>query len=317
MIIAFCTKQDKELILEKESTIFVRGIAIIFIMLHHLVQRTVATDNHVCVLNLVGYIMVGVFFLLSGYGNTFSVKNNKSIKSLIKKCLRLIITFWFICIIYLILLAIFKGQLYSINNILKALFTITMPYYTIWYLKIQIMAYILLYFSYNVFKKNTDLIVLGLTLLSVIIFRMLNFGAYWWNSVLCFGVGCVIAERKNIFANFLEKTNKYIIILLSVILFLILFYIGNRCKEVMVVSSISFCMMITIILYFFKFKSKIINFIGSISLEIYLWHLVFIIILFDKGKNIINLNINLIMYFGLSIGVSFITNKLISKIIRK
>lgn len=78
LIFSSIRKQDKYVLLEKASTIFIRGIAIIFIMFHHIVQHTNANNGVVWYFNLIGYICVAIFFLLSGYGNTFSYKNNKS-----------------------------------------------------------------------------------------------------------------------------------------------------------------------------------------------------------------------------------------------
>ncbi len=308
-ILVSIKKQENEVLLEKESTIFVRGLAVLFLMLHHLVQRTVATNSYIFMFNWIGFIMVGIFFLLSGYGNTFSISKNKSINLLIRRILKLLITFLLIYIIYIILLAVFKKDLLSLNEMFLGLITLT------WYIKIQILAYVLLFISYKFFKKNNDIILFFLTLISTIIMILMKLEPYWWNSVLCFAIGCILAEHKNSIINFLKKSNKYIIIPLSIVTFLALFYLGSIVEELKIIANISFCMLIVILLYYYKFSSKIINFLGNLSLEIYLWHMNLIILLFNKGKNIVNLNLNLIMYFGLSILLAYLTNKLVNKIL--
>lgn len=239
-ILVSIKKQENEVLLEKESTIFVRGLAVLFIMLHHLVQRTVATNSYIFMFNWIGFIMVGIFFLLSGYGNTFSISKNK-----------------------------------SINEMFLGLITLT------WYIKIQILAYVLLFISYKFFKKNNDIILFFLTLISTIIMILMKLEPYWWNSVLCFAIGCILAEHKNSIINFLKKSNKYIIIPLSIVTFLALFYLGSIVEELKIIANISFCMLIVILLYYYKFSSKIINFLGNLSLEIYLWHMNLIILLFE------------------------------------
>ena len=312
-ILVSIKKQDNMVILEKESTIFIRGIAILFIMLHHLVQRTIATNNYVLIFNWIGFLMVGIFFLLSGYGNTFSVKKDNSIKFLVKRILRLLITLILIYVIYIILLAIFKGKSFSINEIFSGLVTTTW----FWYIKIQILAYILLFVSYKFFRKNSDIIVFILTLISVIIMILMGFESYWWNSILCFPIGCILAEKKDKMKDFLKNRNKYIIIPLSLIIFLIFFYLGSICEGIKILASISLCLFVVIVLFYYKFNCKIISFLGNISLEIYLWHLSLIIILFNKGKNIVNLNLNLIMYFVISLGLAYLTNIIVNIIMKK
>ncbi len=313
LIFSSIRKQDKDVLLEKDSTIFIRGIATIFIVLHHTVQHTNANNGIVWYFRLIGYICVAIFFLLSGYGNTFSYRNNKSTKIgwLLKRILRICITFWFIWIIDLIAILFINEDKFSIIILIKQALTLTLPYWINWYLKIQVIFYI----AYKLFKKNNDIVLLLLTIISVCIMYILRLESFWWNTMICFGLGSVFAERKEKIIINLKK-NKYIKLILSLVAFVLLFILGTRSFELQVISSIAFCIFITILLFVFKFKSKIINFIGNLSLEIYLWHGVLLKLLFKDSKNIINLNINLLLFFILSILLAFITNKIVNKIIK-
>lgn len=318
LILMSVKKQDKEILLEKDSTIFIRGIAIIFIMFHHIVQHTNAIDSIVIHFNLIGYICVAMFFLLSGYGNAFSYRKNKdhAEKWILKRILRIYLTFWIIWIIDLIAVILVNGDEFSVSTLIKQATTMTFPYWINWYLKIQVIAYILFYIAYKLFKKNSDIVLVVLTIISVGVMYILGLDVYWWNTIMCFGFGSVLAERKDLVLKKIKSANKYILLAASLVAFVVLFILGiNHCK-ITTISSIAFCVFVTLLVFAFKFKSKIINFIGNISLEIYLWHLVLLKLLFKDNKNIMNLNINLLLFFVLAIGLAYISNRLVKKIIK-
>lgn len=311
-------KQDKEILLEKDSTIFIRGIAIIFIMFHHIVQHTNAIDSIVIHFNLIGYICVAVFFLLSGYGNAFSYRKNKNHaeKWILKRILRIYITFWIIWIIDLIAVMLVNKDTFNITTLIKQAITMTFPYWINWYLKIQVIAYILFYIAYKLFKKNKDIALLVLTVISVGIMYIFKLAPFWWNTVICFGIGSILAERKDLILNKLKNTNKYILLVVSLLISGVLFLLGTKYSNITVISSIAFCIFITLLVFTFKFKSRFINFVGNISLEIYLWHLVLLKLLFKNNKNIMNLNVNLLLFFILAIGLAYLSNRLVKKIIK-
>ena len=64
----------KVLLFQKESTYSLRGLCMILIVLHHIYQYTASRYGVsyplplVIILQSLGYLSTGVFFLLSGYG---------------------------------------------------------------------------------------------------------------------------------------------------------------------------------------------------------------------------------------------------------
>lgn len=312
-----CRKQDKEILLEKDSTVFVRGIAIMFVIFVHTMQHTNADDSMLNHLNQIGNLVVGTFFLLSGYGNTLSYKKNKKHleKWTLKRILRIYITFWVVWLIDLVAVMLINNDTYNITTLIKQAVTLTLPYWVNWYLKVQVISYVLFYIAYKLFKKNNDIVLLILTIICTAVLCILKLDVHWWNTVICFGMGSILAERKDLILNKLKNKNKYILLVVSLIISVILFLLGTRYKNITIISSVAFCVFITIMLLVFKFRSTIVCTIGNISLEIYLWHLVLLKVLFRNYRNIINLNANILLLFVLSIALSYITNKLIRKII--
>ena len=318
LIIAYSAKTTKEdRILNKYSTNFTRGVAILFIMFHHLVQQINITDSILNYLNLIGYLCVGVFLFLSGYGNYLSYKNNDGNAEtwILKRILRIYIEFWIIWIIDLVAVYFINGDSYGITNILSQGLSMTFPYWINWYLKIQVLAYILFYITFKLFKNRNSEILIVSTIMFCGLMILLKYDSYWWNTIICFGVGSLFTKYKNLIVSGLQKINKWIALITSILVFIIFFIIGCKISYFTVISSVVFCITITVILYYYQFRSKIINFIGGISLEIYLWHLVLLKLLFRNKEAIINTNINLLLFMGLSILLAYITNKLITKII--
>ena len=309
------TKEEK--ILDKNSTTFARGIVILFIVFHHIVQHTNITNSMLNYLSLIGYLCVGVFLFLSGYGNYLSYKNNEgnAERWILKRILRVYIEFWSIWIIDLAVVYFINGDSYGIASILNQGLSMTLPYWINWYLKIQVLVYILFYISFKLFKNRNSEILLIMTILFCGLMILLKYDSYWWNTIICFGVGNLFAKYKNLIVSGLQKINKWIALTSSILVFAIAFIIGCKINYFTVISSVVFCITITVILYYYEFQSKIINFIGNISLEIYLWHLVLLKLLFRNKEAIINANINLLLFMGLSVLLAYITNKLITKII--
>ena len=96
-----------EQLFQKESTYSLRGICMLLIVLHHIYQYTASRYGVTypmplaIILQSLGYLATGVFFLLSGYGLTFSMKRSEpiSLSYSVKQLLKIYKPFLFIWII--------------------------------------------------------------------------------------------------------------------------------------------------------------------------------------------------------------------------
>lgn len=68
---------DKSEPLNKSNTLTIRGIVIICVILHHITQYFNVYGIMAQLFLHTGYIFVGIFFALSGYGNYLSYSKNK------------------------------------------------------------------------------------------------------------------------------------------------------------------------------------------------------------------------------------------------
>ena len=82
--------------IEKNETLTLRGISIVFVVLHHICQR-VSFSHFIAKPFLAGvYLFVGLFFFLSGYGNFISLEKVSKKRSWLTKRLFSLVFFLFV-----------------------------------------------------------------------------------------------------------------------------------------------------------------------------------------------------------------------------
>lgn len=112
-----------EQLFQKDSTYSLRGICMLLIVIHHIYQYTRSQYGvsyplpFSVFLQSLGYLATGVFFLLSGFGLTFSMKKSEpiSLSYSVKQLLKIYKPFLFIWIISVGVDSLFFKQ-YSYNE---------------------------------------------------------------------------------------------------------------------------------------------------------------------------------------------------------
>lgn len=306
-------KSKEDTLLEKNSTEALKGFLVIYVAIHHFVQK-ISNPELLNPLNHVGFLCVSFFFLMSGYGLTLGYNKNNKMEGFFKKrFLRLYFPFVIANIIIAILYNLILNSNYSIIKILITSFTMrTIHGKTIlWYIFVQILMYLFFYLSFKIFKNRKFQVfsVIFLTIIYILIAKYLGQGAWRYNTALCFSIGVVIASYKDIAVSLLKK---YYWIILSFLTFIFiitwrLVYVNFYSYYNTFISAIVFSILITVFTYKFKIDSKIFNCLGNISYEIYIIQLPIINIVVESiGLNILSLVVIIIV----TILISFITNSL-------
>lgn len=315
IILTFIKTKKTEItnLMDKQSTDTFRGLAIIAIVFTHYTQININSNAFLSVFLYTGGICTGVFFFLSGYANYYSLQKNetKSIIWLINKVSRIFFTYLIVYFIDIILLKIFNNEIIPTNIVFEQLLTMKLPNWINWYLKVQVGAYIFYWLVFNT-KKYEVISLFVISIIFIYIMRKNGFPDFWWNSILCFPLGVMIARYKNKIVTILDK--KYILALLIplCLFFVMTFNMNIEISAIYgILSPILFCIMLIIFLSRYSVKSTILGFVGSISLEIYLWHLVFIKIFFTGFFVIKNIHILLIIFYASILVMSYSTQKLI------
>ena len=309
-----------------EQTNWLRGIAIIMVVLSHYYPLLGMTfsDGIISFSRNIGTVGVAIFFLLSGYATmiSYSKKENYLNHYIPKRLLRLYVPFLIVFVLHYILKCIFQGEfvvryLYSVPIML-------LPDTPNWYLKVQICLYILFYIFAKLLKKNRSIIVSIsiMCLLYMIVGYCLKIDAFWYETIFAFPVGMLLAYKKEVFFRFFRKHSGIYISFSTIILFAFTFPFfmkgGTLFEILFLIGCVQFVICIcTCICGDFKLTSLL----GKCSLELYLSHMV-VIFLYNQFLDLTKLStpINialLLLYLAVSICLSLLVQKISNGIITK
>lgn len=278
--------------LSRDSMKSLQGFAAIAIMVHHVAQKTCAYGipeeyyrGGLEPFVNVGFLLVALFFFCSGYGLSISEESNVNYMDdfIKRRVVPLIIPFVLSNVIFLRLEAS-KG--------IDSSFGFFANTYS-WFVVVIFIFYLLFWLIYRTYIKN--IIKFILLSVSVIGFIFISYnlgnGEWWINSVPAFLVGVIYARNNTKITEFIRKY--YVVSLVScVALFSFAFYLSNYTfKEFWGVDLYLFPMIkvalqmlcsslfvITVFLVSLKVKigNKVLSFLGKYTLELYLFHVVFV-----------------------------------------
>ncbi len=272
-----------------------KGVFALFVILHHLCTYLADYYPSFYAYKYLGFLMVGGFFLISGYGLTYGVihKSGYTNGFLKHRLPAILIPYYIICIFNFMANKI-SGTL-NLRYVVFSLFGITM-----WYVAVIVGLYLMFYVCFRFFKQKTALMLISIgTVLYILgmfaihrIFGKYNiyaktglpeFGFWWYNSVICFLLGIWYCKLKNkIDAIFQNKYLLYTLIAFTICAITyyftcLHFNVGYTyiliCE---IIASIAFTVLILIFTYKFKIKNPILDLFGKLSLELYLCHALFI-----------------------------------------
>ena len=310
--------KSEESFLNFEFTTQMRGLAILAIVFHHVINmlyfNRLPSDSYIqWVFNVFAPLGVALFLFFSGYGNSLSIKKKGNSSWIKNRILKL-----YIPTLIVILIAFFGALVFNLTSLfpksyslLKDIICLTQPPFMSWYLKVQLFAYITLYLFWVYFKRFYMFFFIIFWVLFVIFCIATGKQGCWWISTLCLPLGVLCAEQKQLLSKIIKlKPYYYSILALVVCLFLscllLLFHIKEiKILPICITVVLCICLCLTIIPfgYVINLKSRILNFLGVYSLEIYLVHLCCISI-FEK-LTFINHDIKI----GLTIIITVVTVK--------
>jgi Acyltransferase family. len=216
----------------------------------------------------------------------------------------------------MLILWLVYGEGFNLLGTVTEIFTIKLHLWTTWYPKVQIALYIVFWIVMKASNKYGIAILFGLTLIYCIIFIVFGLDEFWWNSILCFPLGVLVAKYKNAIINRLKKIKVYAVLIPILLFFVAVYalYVLGISRILGVPSALLLCGFLIVFLFRFNIRSKILEFIGNASFEIYLWHLVFLDIYFKQKFITENMTIKIIVFYVSVICLSIITHRAINGI---
>ncbi|MBR4761347.1 MAG: acyltransferase [Clostridia bacterium] len=274
---------DNKSIFDRDSTTTLRGIAMIWIIVHHIVGRSALGGSPL--LTYIGYFATGLFFFISGYGNTISIEKRyaapASIKFewLFKKIKKIYIPFFFVYLLcYLYIFVFTPSTLPSLKNTVTELFTVSLPNSPVWFTKIILLCFLLHWVFKKAFAKLTPsvaFVAVSIAITAYVLYMIvIKADSYWYNSVLCYPLGILVAIKKDYILKAIDtKNKKYLFLTGLAVAFIIAFLATKLVGYMQIPTALLFSLLCFSYTAIFKSKSRFLAFIGNNSFEFFLVHL--------------------------------------------
>lgn len=311
---------NKITFLEKDISKWWKGIAACFIMIGHILPE----NTPMCFSYFfTGSIWVGLFFFYSGYGMQVALdKNDQYLKGFIKKKFKRIYLPFFIAesLYYFIVNIAIKCDHISFQDFICSIIGIRLANSVLWYV-IELLIIDILFWCINILKLDKK-IWIACYIVFVLAALKFDIGVWWYISTSCFVLGVYYKNVIRFFESIIKnRRGKYLSLFSFFLLYSILKFIpyfefqipisksylivGITC--VVVPLFVLVCIIISEKISILKNKA----FLGQISYEIYLYHLLVAEVIWSCfGKTMTSI----VIIAVLTVCVAYVMNLVDSKI---
>lgn len=273
------------------------GFFSICIILHHVAQKTASWDTLPIVSRYAllpfknsGFLFVACFFFGSGFGlqKSSSSKSDYLIGFLPRHFLPILISFFATEILFLFVRRA-KGDLAFPLN----------PYS--WFVPAILILYLGFYLNCHFLKERSCIGLFGYTLLWSVICRLLIAETYWYNSAAAFPLGVFFAAYESEIKERIRE-HYWPMLLCGGIVFCVLSFLSlddmrlyHICKGfisfaqtkelqtlLQMMAAMSFCVFVALIGMKLKLGNRLLDLLGTMTLETYLVHVLFVELLGER-----------------------------------
>lgn len=262
----------------RDTTATIRGFAMIAIILHHVHNKYGLTS---AILSPAGYIATGIFFFISGYGNSFSLNKRKDIEFvwLLRKIIKIVIPFLCAYLVYLLVIVFKYPDLYPYKKeIIVDILTVSLPHQVSWFPKIILACFLLHWILKKIAKSNEKHVVIFMFAVIACYMAIMitkNTPNYWYVSLLCYPLGCLIALLfPSGCGSQMPKTKKIMYSILFAIAFLLLFLSLNIGLLIRILCPMALSLFLYFISSLIEIKTRLLEWIGNNSFETYVFQAV-------------------------------------------
>ncbi len=298
--------QEEPLSLDKSKAI--QGFAAVAIIVHHLSQELAETAGAIGFFSELGVIFVGIFFFFSGYGLYTSLKTKDNyLKGFLKKRFVTILIPFYMCNLVFVVASCISGAKFTPLQLLAVLSGWSLINMHMWYIVEIAILYIAFFLIYRLIKNRTAAtVVMSIFVLAMIAGSLMLChgsdmscsywfqGEWWYNASFLFVIGIIVSKHSEGLRKIARKG--YIFLLaaftaLSGLLGVQTFYMLRkysywseipgedpryldkiRCLSVQLPWIFCFVCFLLLIMMRVRFGNPVLKFLGSISLELYLIH---------------------------------------------
>lgn len=317
-------KQFSTSLWDKNQSKLIQAFACLGVILHHLSQNITGYGQiykgPITILSSMGILFTAVFFFSSGYGLIISTYNNPNyLTNFIPHRFSTILVPFYLSNIVNILIRIYHDHIpFSLPKIVRCFLGLSLLDGNAWFIVEIALLYIAFFIIFRLIK-HTDFAIVLLCIFTVILiligyksghdtFELENHwfkGEWWYNSTIAFIMGLLFARFNNQIFSFIKR--HYLPKLIcTILLFIISFFYeeyfnniygyyrstvivsGINGKLITLLSQMLTCVLFVLVIVFINVKitfgNRILKFISSISLELFLIHGLFIRSIVDFTK---------------------------------
>ena len=275
--------------LSKENCNIIRGIVAIVIILHHSAFYVSYGRILDFLLKNIGASMTTIFFFYSGYGLMLSLnkKSDYMTHFIRKRLLTIVIPYIVTNFVYIIVSELYGNHISLLNALKSFVKGNTLVPYS-WYVVVIFFLYLAFYLSFRWLdiKKGT-IVCIVLNIAYIVAAFLAGFEEYWYNTAFAFSFGILFyINCEKIFALFKKRDIiKFICLVLTFGVLLVLGKLIHNGVLLIIIKSmrsVVFCMiMLLLSMLLCGHTNKVLELLGNISYELYLYQGVAFLILRD------------------------------------
>lgn len=313
-----------------------KGFFAIAVILHHLCTYLSDAFPSLFLFKHAGFLAVGGFFLISGYGLQYGVsRKDDYLRGFFRKRLLAILLPYYVINMFYIASRYISGALTK-RYIVMSLFGMNL-----WYVTAICVLYIGFWLSYRLFGKDKGkyaiTVFVGIYILALLtvnkVFGNAEFGYWWYNSVICFALGIWYCDKKEKIDRALQG-GYWVKLAVCGVLFLMSYRSAAVAADPtslwvladQILCAILFAVLVIMLSMKVRIGNSVLDICGDLSFELYLFHAI-LILFFRSGISIGSYVIHLaspdlylaailVGTFAMSVAVHWACGKVL-KVIRK
>ena len=281
----------------REQTRSLKGLFALSVLLHHLCAYLSAEFRSLIAFRYVGFIAIGGFFLISGYGLMHSAQTSpRYLQGFFRRrILTILVPYYIINLFYCLINCLGRDLPSAVRYILRSLVGLHL-----WYVPVILLLYVVFFLSFRFLSQRIAcLAVTAVTVVYMVVmyclYRFGGYGAYgfwWYNSVIAFPLGMWYCRYRESIHALIQKKYPLWMTGAAAGFAAVYWWICPRHNDgtlpvllMQILCVILFCGVLMLLSQKVHFSNPILRFCGDHSLEIYLWHALFIAI-FRSGYTI-------------------------------
>lgn len=322
----------------------VQGFAAIAIIIHHLSQELEDMAGPLAFFRDLGVIFVGIFFFFSGFGLYTSLKTKENyLKGFLKKRLPAVLIPFYSCNLLYVISACITGARFKGSEIWAVLSGWTLLNSHMWYIVEIVILYLAFFAIYRLIRNRTAAtVVMGVFVAAMMAGSLMLchgedyscrywfMGEWWYNASFLFVIGIIFSKHSEGLRKIARKAYGFLLVLFGVltVVFGLLTkhaletwsywseipgddpaYLDKlRCLSVQLPWIIAFVCFFLLVMMKVRFGNAILSFLGSISLELYLIHNLFLTGFYGDIARISSASMYIALTVLCSVGLAFCIN---------